>query len=330
MWERIGNEARDALERFEAEGWLAQPATYHETPPPLRRPRVSTARLFNQSYEHIRFRSGYAPHPHEPGGQRWRGYRANQTAHAWIFRHEGPPRPWLICVPGYTMGTPFVDLPAFHVNWLSRRLGLNVAIPVLPLHGLRRTGWSSGGGFFGADCMDTIHATAQAVWDIRRLTSWIRTQEAPRIGVYGVSLGGYVASLFACLEADLACVIAGIPATDFLQLARLHSTPALLLDAERKVGWGVIEQLFEVISPLAMQPLVPWEGRFIFAGRHDRITPPTQVRSLQRHWEQPRTTWYEGSHLSFRWEADVRTMLRRVLRQTLCAAPASLPLKKAG
>ena len=52
--------------------------------------------------------------------------------------------------------------------------GLNVVLPVLPLHGARKI---KGAAFPGEDVLDDVHAAAQAVWDIRRLLSWIRSQE---------------------------------------------------------------------------------------------------------------------------------------------------------
>ena len=80
------------------------------------------------------------PHPGEPGRERWLAYEANRTGHAWLLKHPGPPRPWLVCVPGYRMGRPAVDFTGFRAGWLYKTLGLNVAIPVIPLHGPRRVG----------------------------------------------------------------------------------------------------------------------------------------------------------------------------------------------
>jgi hypothetical protein len=55
-----------------------------------------------------------------------------------------------------------------------------------------------------------VHATAQAVWDVRRLLSWIRSQEPDSsIGLNSISLGGYVTSLVASLEDGLTCANPG-------------------------------------------------------------------------------------------------------------------------
>jgi hypothetical protein len=218
------------------------------------------------------------------------------------------------------MGTPYLDMTAFSVPWLHRRLGLNVLIPVLPFHGPRRVHWASGEGFFAGDCLDTIHAEAQAIFELRQLIVWLREQGAPAIGVYGLSLGGYTAALLSGLEAELACVIAGIPASDFAGLARVHTPPRMLeMAASLGFDWTKVEHVLRVISPLAVSPLIPKERRFIFGGLGDRIVPTSQVKELWKHWDRPKTMWYRGSHLSFYWERQVHDWLRPILRTSVCA-----------
>ncbi len=324
-WRRISDEVLAAADMFAAEGWVDRPALYHDEPPPVERARFARARSFGLDFDRMSFASGYDPHPREPGRYRWQGYRPNRTAHAWVVRHRGRDRNWIICVPGYSMGTPFVDLAAFDVPWLHRELGLNVLIPVLPLHGPRKIGWASGDGFFSGDCLDTIHAEAQALWDLRRLLAWVRAQGAPAIGMYGLSLGGYTAALLAAFEEDLACVIAGIPPSDLLDLAR-HHTPQSIQRIAQQHGfdWASADRIFGVISPLVHTPRLPRDRRYLFGGTADRIVPPAQVTKLWRHWEKPETVWYEGSHLSFHWEPALWSWLRAVLQATLCAKPIRL------
>jgi len=130
----------------------------------------------------------------------------------------------------------------------------------------------SGDGYFAGDCLDTLHAQTQAVWDVRRLLAWIRSAGASAIGVYGISLGGYTAALIAALEEDLACVVAGVPPSDFVRLAQ-HHTPGAILRRGEKLGfdWQRADQLFRVVSPLAFEPRVAWERRYLYGGTCDRI-----------------------------------------------------------
>jgi len=312
---RIRLEIERAREFFDASGWLEKPADYHATPPPLESPEIVSAAAAGVAYEHLSFESGYLPHREEPGRERWHGYAPNRTAHAWVLRHPDGPRPWLVCIHGYQMGYPTVDIGAFRPDWLHRQLGVNLLLPVLPLHGPRTVGWRSGEGFLGGDVLDTVHAEAQAIWDLRRMLSWLQAQEATAVGAYGLSLGGYNTALLASLYGGLSCAIAGIPASDFARLYFRHSPTA---DARRATRHGIDEarvaEVLRVVSPLALDPILPVERRFLFGAAFDRIVPADQVGDLWHHWGRPRIEWYPGGHLTFAAHPSVRAVVEEGLR----------------
>ncbi len=327
-WQRVANEVEAAEALYRAKGWIERPADYHRRPAAPRDAQCSAERAVGIGFEHLQFASGYRPRRDEPGAARWQSYAPCRTAHAWLLRRPSAPQRWLVCIPGYGMGTPFFDLTAFEAARLSNELDVNIAIPVLPLHGPRRTGRMSGDGYFAGDCLDTLHAQSQAVWDIRRIMSWIRAQGGEAIGAYGLSLGGYTAALLAALEPRLACVVAGIPAADFIHLGQVHiPTPMLTAALGAGVDWARVERVYRVISPLAMPPRVPKAQRYLFAGTADRIVPLAQPRRLWRHWERPQSIWYRGTHLSFAWEPRLRNWIDSALRTHL--GPDSLPRRQA-
>ena len=321
---RLVREVEDALTLYERRGWLDDPGSFHLVPPaPERfsfegRRRAWLPGIRNLVFDHLTFDSGYAPHPGEPGRERWLGYETVRTAHAWLLQHPGPPRPWLVCVHAYRMGFPLADLLAFPADWFHRTLGLNVAFPVLPLHGPRKVGWRTGDGVFSGEVLDTVHMQAQAVWDIRRLLRWLRVErQAPTIGVYGLSLGGYTSALLASIESAVDCVVAGIPHADYADLARWNMPSFILRFGSRlSIDWDVVARVFRVVSPLAIAPRVPRERRYLFAASGDRLVPPGHARDLWIQWECPRATWYEGSHVSFGWEAAVYALLHEALHAT--------------
>ena len=130
-------------------------------------------------------------------------------------------------------------------------------IPVLPLHGPRRVGRMSGDGWFTGHPLDTVHAEAQAQWDIRRLIGWLRRERgASRIGTVGLSLGGYTTALLAGLESGLSCAIPGIPVSCFASIMRRHS-PTRQWQALQRAGIdeALLKRVFRPISPLAVEPL---------------------------------------------------------------------------
>jgi hypothetical protein len=299
-----------AADLFKQRGWLDETTSYHETPPPLAEPKIRAKRIGSTRFEHLKFESGYEPHAGEPGRERWLSYLRNRRAHAWVLRHANGNRPWLVCVHGWRMGSPAIDLAAFRAERLHRQLGFNVLLPVLPLHGPRATGWS-GADFLGGDALNTVHAMAQAMWDLRRILSWIRSQGSTGVGAYGLSLGGYTVALLATIEENLDCVIAGIAPSDFVDLGHAHSHP--LIAAFNRYGAppeAEARDALRVISPLGAPPRVPWANRYLFGGLADRMVPRRQVRALWEHWQRPRLAWYNGSHLSFRREPEVRALLR--------------------
>ena len=320
---RIGRELEEALVIFDEKGWLENPAGYHREPPLLGEVNGGDRRHPENGFEHLTFESSYEPWAGEPGRDRWLSYERNRTAHAWALRHPGGSRPWLVCLHGIRMGSPHADVAFFHPDYLHRELGLNLLLPVLPIHGPRRVGPVSGDRILSGDVMDSLHAASQAVWDARRLISWLRHHEgAPAVGVIGHSLGGYAAALLSCLEGGLDCVVAGNPAVD---PSRLFWRNALSLATRYLKIAGVTEEkmgaLLRPISPLVLEPLVGHGGRAVFAGVADRVVPATEAESLWRHWEEPRIVWHQGTHRAFLDTAEGRALVTAALRGTRFAQP---------
>jgi hypothetical protein len=284
QWRRVRREIEVAHELFERRGWLADPVAFHRTPPPLLQARERDERFAHRTFSHFSFESGYAPVADAPGRDRYQNYEANKTSHAWLLRHPGPQRPWVVCIPGYRMGHPAVDFAGFRAQWLHKSLGLNVAIFVMPFHGPRTVGRRSGDGYLSGDFLDTIHAQSQAVWDLRRMIGWLRRQGAPAIGVHGVSLGGYTAAMLGALDADLERVVLGIPAACFIDLARANM-PSGLLRAAEWFGFPIaqIEETLKVVSPLAMAARLPEGGRYCDASTERQIEAPENAGQI---WKQ--------------------------------------------
>lgn len=309
--DRINREVTAALEFYGHHGWLTRPDEYFAEPPPLTEVSVRPVTIRRRGYERLVFDSGYEPLPGEPGRDRWLGYTANNRESALVLRHPEP-RPWVVCVHGALMGRGAVDLRLFRAQHLHDALGLNVMLPVLPLHGPRKL---KGAAFPGEDVLDDIHAAAQAVWDIRRLLSWIRSQEPDSaVGLNSMSLGGYVAALVASLDDGLACAILGVPVADLIDVLGRHS--GLRPDDPRVQTLALAAPLGRMVSPLSLRPRVPVNGRFIYAGAADRLVHPReQVMRLWEHWGRPETEWYQGGHTGFFRSRPVHEFIDRALAQ---------------
>ena len=312
---RIDREVDAAVELFERRGWIADPASYHVTPPAPRETRTSRRRSANVRYTSLTWFDGYAPDPAEPGAARVTSHPENQIARAMLLEHRSEPRPWLVVLHGFGMGMPALDLRAFRALHLHRSLGLNLAFLTLPFHGKRNPGPATQPMMPSADVMDTVHGLTQAVWNTRQLIAHLRERTDQPIGVMGLSLGGLVASVVASVDEPHAVVLL-VPAIDL---------PTLMRDAAddvTDVGFetDLIDRsrpLFGPVSPLLLTPRVPLEQRHIVAGTLDRFArPSSQAMAIWHHWEEPALRWYHGGHASVFWSRGVRDSIDESLLES--------------
>jgi hypothetical protein len=326
----VGDIAKDleaAAARHLELGWLEEPHRAHPTPPALEKPTVTETRITGAGQlEHLRYESEYQPQDPEIRDA-YLAQQRNRMAHAYLWRHPSGPRPTLICIHGYGMGRISLDARAWDVRWLHQRLGLDVAAVVLPLHGPRAILRRSGAGFFDRHPLWTNAAFGQAIWELRRLAGWLRSQGAPLLGVYGMSLGGYTAALFASIESRLGCAIASIPVVSLTRMMRRDLSEEKRL-AQEAMGLTeeVLEQVWAPHAPLRHVPRVERQGRLIVAGLADRICPPDQAQALWEHWERPEIHWFPGTHLVPLGRRETRARIERLLRGTLLSEPASSSL----
>ena len=315
VFERINREVRAAIEFYGQQGYLDKPEEFFVAPPPLTDVTVRAVKTRGRAYQRMVFDSGYEPKAGDPGRERWMGYTANNREYALLLRHREP-RPWLVCVHGAVMGRGLLDLTLFRAWHLHEDLGLNVVLPVLPLHGPRARGLPEGAAFPGEDVLDNVHATAQAVWDVRRLLSWIRAEEPDSpIGLNSISLGGYITSLVASLEDGLTCAILGVPVADMTELLSRHA--GMRRSDPRRETVALAEPLGRMVSPLSLTPRVPMAGRFIYAGIADQLVHPReQVVRLWKHWGRPEIVWYRGGHTGFFQSRPVQRFVNAALVQS--------------
>lgn len=317
---RVDREVDEALALFDERGWLAAPETYHEAPPPPEGVRVVRRRSGNLRYTAMSWLDGYAPRPEEPGAARFVEHRANRVARAVVLEHRSGDRPWVVCVHGFGMGHPGLDLRAFRALHLHRDLGLNLAFVTLPFHGRRNPGSpTSAPPMPSADALDTLHGLTQAVWDVRQVLAHLRARTDMPISLMGLSLGGMVSGVVASVDQPDAALLL-VPAVDL---------PSLMADAAARVNLAAnaeadlfarAQSLFAPVSPLRLTPAVPVERRFIVAGTLDRFARPTsQAIALWRHWGEPALHWYHGGHVSLFWARDVQGAIDDFLRRNRLA-----------
>ncbi|MGH7790190.1 MAG: alpha/beta fold hydrolase, partial [Candidatus Binatia bacterium] len=208
------------------------------------------------------------------------------------------PRGTVLALHGFGMGQPRLDAWAlFAAAWFGR--GLDVALLTLPHHGARSLAGArfSGQRFAQADPAQLNEAVRQAIYEIHAVRGWLRASSARPVGLIGLSLGGYLAALYASLDAELDFVVPIVPPVCFGDLGARFSARRGEA-AEAPYAPGELQAMFRVHSPLSHRLRTPAARALIVAGRGDRIVPPEHPQALWRHWQQPSIHWFSGSHLA--------------------------------
>lgn len=297
---RSAAELDDAVRWYDDAGWLDDPAGRHPAPARAADGRVEALGGRRTGLDVLRFDSGWQPVDGEPGGERWRGFTSNSVVPVTLLRHPGGPRPWLVAVHGQSMGRAS-DVRMLGARRLHHALGINVALPVLPLHGPRAQGFAPDEMFVSnVYPVNNVLGLTQSVWDLRRLVRWLRDdQGAPAVGVLGLSLGSYACALLSTHEPDLDCVVAVVPTSDLASSLR-EAEPAI--PSRRRLHRELHDErsalVHRVVSPLARPCLVPHEHRHIVAGVADRVAPPAGAAELWRHWGRPSIEWRPRGHMT--------------------------------
>ena len=297
-------------EDYGAAGLLEAPDTYFVRPPkvsPALRPVRSLSgggRVFDASWP-----STSVPYL-EGVRDAYLGHVANRTAHARLYLGTTP-RPAVVLIHGYMAGAWAIEERAWPIEWMHR-IGLDVALMVLPFHALRGP---AGGGtppFPGSDPRFTNEGFRQAIADLRVLIDVLEERGAPSVGVMGMSLGGYTTSLLATLNEDLSFAVPIIPLASIADFARDQGR--LGTGAQAVLQHAALEASNAVVSPLARPGKVPAERMLIVGAEADRITPIAHAERLARHFHAPllRVT---GGHLMQVWRREAFREVRKLWRR---------------
>ncbi len=205
----------------------------------------------------------------------------NRTALARLFFGPARGRPAVIIVHGYMGGWFVFDEPQWPIAWFLRR-GLDVALPVLPFHGPRGGAPAGAPSFPSADPRMTNEGFRQAVADITALAAHLRDRGAPRVGIIGVSLGGYTSALVATVSDAIDFVMPVTPLASIADFGREQGR--LGVGALGDEQHAALERANWIVSPLSRPATVPSSRAIVVAAENDRITPSAHARRLSSHF----------------------------------------------
>ncbi|WP_249011239.1 alpha/beta hydrolase [Conexibacter sp. DBS9H8] len=248
----------------------------------------------------------------------------NAVAYAQHWRHPSGPRPTLVVVHGFGASPAWFNVAFFGLRDVFCA-GWDVLMYKLPFHGSRRGDLTPINGIelFAHGMAHFTEAMLHAVYDLRVFLAHLESQGVPRIGLTGLSLGGYVTALAAAVDGRLDFVAPNSAVIDLPLVLRSWFPANHALGALRAAGGLSAETFAEAIritSPLSYPPLVPRERRLVVAGLGDRLAPPEQSLLLWEHWGRPRIEWFPGSHVVHIGRARYRDALHELM---LATDPAS-------
>ena len=225
----------------------------------------------------------------------------NRIAWAQHWRHTDGPRPTLCVIHGFGASPYWLNSAFFALPYFFGR-GYDVLLYTMPFHGLRRGMLTpvNGTELFAHGVAHLNEAIIHAVHDFRVFLDYLERTGVDRVGLTGLSLGGYMTSLLAAVEPRLRFVIPNAAVTDMRSLIRSWFPTNQLISAVTKLRNAPrddIEKSLAVHSPLNYRPVVPKNRMLIIGGLGDRLAPPEQSEQLWLHWDEPRIHWFVGNHV---------------------------------
>ena len=288
----VSHAARMAfLERIALEYAVDDSAPFFVEPktpsPSLRRIGQSSApSVFDVTWpsNYTPFRASYA--------DRYLATRENHLAVARLFTRR-PARPVVVIIHGYMSGAFAIEERMWPLAELDAH-GFDVALFVLPFHGTRaRAGRTLIPEFPSSDPRMNLEGFRQAVGDLRALVRSLRESHG-KVGLMGMSLGGYTAALAAGLE-ELSFLIPVVPLASLVDFASEQgSLSADPHEAARERE--ILERIYRPVSPFSLPSRVAPENALVIGARADRVTPIAHARSLAAHLRAPLIA-FRGGHL---------------------------------
>jgi hypothetical protein len=222
-------------------------------------------------------------------------YPGNNTALGQFFHCPGNwvEHPAVILVHGWNASVCYRNLFPRLANRLVQR-GVNVVTLELPYHG-RRQPWHDGVAvnFISQDLVQMLQATQQAVAEIRALIAWLRAQGCQRVGVWGFSLGAWLAGLVTCLDAANQFSVLLTPVA---RLERIIRELAFCAPIRKSLEKTKLD-----LAPLdlaAHRPTVSPDRILIVASQHDLFASLETVEEVWRAWNRPEFWLVPHGHIS--------------------------------
>ncbi len=232
-----------------------------------------------------------------------REYASNLTVSArWTYPRSGPRSRAIVYVHGWLEPGPWIEKAIF-LPRLYDDLGLDVLHVQLPFHGRRNPKGSlfHGEFFWTGDLVRSFEAVRQSCFDTRALVAWLRAQGYTEVGVTGISMGGSIAMVLACLDPTpdyIVPIVGHLKLVDAIEEASIFWR--MKTDLEKfGIGREQRRAIFESLGLERLTPLLPPERQLWIMAKDDAYITAPLVLSQWREWGQPPIEWIPGGHMTF-------------------------------
>lgn len=257
--------------------------------------------------EALAWRSGHVPLSDAYKARHEGEYSKNLTAHAtWMHPKGTRRRSILLYAHIWLQTTPRFE-EALALPLFSKTMDVDVALIQLPFHGRRNAKGQLFGGewFWSADLVRSLEAVRQSVYDVRAAMAYFRSLGYEEVGVAGISLGGSIAMLTACLDPVPDYII---PIIAHLELVEAIEEAEILwrmkADLERfGLDRDARRALFTRLALHDTKPKLAPERQLWLAAREDRFLTERGVLAQWERWGRPGIEWLSGGHMTFMFDA---------------------------
>jgi pimeloyl-ACP methyl ester carboxylesterase len=240
-------------------------------------------------------------------------FSENNIAYGRLYRcaDHWQERPAIVLLHGWNS----VLSHRFRFPWIAGRCNqaeFNAVTLELPYHFQRRP--RQPGALGGYDCLRLSERTAQAIAEIRALTSWLLNEGCPAVALWGGSYGAWLAGLTVCHDARFAAVVMAVPGVrsnrsraDLVVWSRVREAMR-----QREVALEKLNQT--ALNLTTKQPAIPNDNILLVEAIHDLLAPAAPIEELWQKWHKPDIWRVPHGHFSFSLVGAPGLMASRVLR----------------
>jgi pimeloyl-ACP methyl ester carboxylesterase len=234
---------------------------------------------FVRAPEDLRFTYKHVFRFTSPVASRW---SRNNVVHGRFLpcRRHWRPYPTVLMLHGWNAEIGYRTL----FPYLARRLNLarvNAMMFELPYHSQRKPrGDGAIRNFIADDLLHVVHAAHQSIADARALVAWLHAQGCRQVGVWGISLGAWLAGLLACVEPHLQLAVLMTPV---VRMDRVIAELDFCQPIRRALQGSRVH--LEPLNLASHRPKVAPENILMIASEHDLFAPIETNVELAGIWK---------------------------------------------